>query len=108
MHARESLFNCLQATLAEWQTVFWVCAGVYCFGATVFCLFASADEQSWAKGEELEEEQQRKGKHRKIKTINILEFRGRILSVFYIIKDIINTSYYFTEHMLLANLQIQS
>lgn len=35
----------------HWQTVFWIATTVYIFGAAVFVIFGTAEEQSWNKGE---------------------------------------------------------
>jgi len=37
-----------QATLTEWQSVFYLAAAVYAFGAVVYLLFGSGNRQSWA------------------------------------------------------------
>ena len=37
-----------QSTLAQWQSVFYLAAAVYAFGAIVYLLFGSGNRQSWA------------------------------------------------------------
>ena len=38
-----------QQTREQWQTVFYVTAGIFLVGTIVFCLFAKADVQRWAR-----------------------------------------------------------
>ena len=38
-----------QQTREQWQTVFYVTAGIFLVGTVVFCLFAKADVQKWAR-----------------------------------------------------------
>ena len=39
----------LQGTQREWQVVFFICGGVYALGCVVYLIFASGEEQEWAK-----------------------------------------------------------
>ncbi|OWF37697.1 Sialin [Mizuhopecten yessoensis] len=41
-------------TREEWQIVFFICAGLGVFGALVFCLLGSGEEQEWAKDPNLD------------------------------------------------------
>jgi MFS family permease len=36
-------------TQEEWRNVFYVCAGILCFGTIVFCLFADGEVQPWVR-----------------------------------------------------------
>ena len=48
----------LQGTQAEWQRVFFICSGMYVIGAIFFIVFASGEEQEWAKQKERPEQKQ--------------------------------------------------
>ncbi|XP_069117339.1 sialin-like [Argopecten irradians] len=39
----------VNGTREEWQIVFFICVGLGVFGAIVFCVFGSGEEQEWAK-----------------------------------------------------------
>ncbi|XP_035824864.1 vesicular glutamate transporter 3 [Aplysia californica] len=39
-------------TQAEWRTMFFICAGVYLFGAIFYCIFASGQIQDWAQDDD--------------------------------------------------------
>ena len=43
---------------SEWQTVFWIAAGVYCVGALLFCLFLDDQQQPWAVDENILDKQE--------------------------------------------------
>ena len=47
----QSLSTCFhfQGTQAEWQIVFFICSGMYAFGAIFYIIFADGEEQEWAK-----------------------------------------------------------
>jgi len=45
-----------RSTHAEWQSVFFVAAGVYAVGAIVFVVFGSGDRQSWADSQTLSQD----------------------------------------------------
>ena len=47
---------CLQKTRSQWQTVFYIMAGVFVFGTLFFCIFGRGEVQKWAQlqDEELE------------------------------------------------------
>ena len=38
-----------QQTQEQWQTVFFICAGVYTFGTLVYVMFGSGELQPWAR-----------------------------------------------------------
>lgn len=38
-----------QRSQSEWQTVFFICAGVYMFSNIFYVIFASGEEQEWSK-----------------------------------------------------------
>ena len=40
----------LQSSLSQWQTVFWISAGVYLTGALIYVIVGSGVEQPWAMG----------------------------------------------------------
>ena len=44
-----SCIHSLQGSQQEWQTVFFICAGVYLFAFLFYAIFASGEEQDWAK-----------------------------------------------------------
>ena len=42
-------YSIFQSGVAEWRKVFLLAAGVYCFGALMFLLLGSGEEQPWSK-----------------------------------------------------------
>ncbi|XP_071506042.1 sialin-like [Diadema antillarum] len=44
-----SVFTTNQADIEGWQKVFWIAAALNVFGAVVYCLIGSGEEEEWAK-----------------------------------------------------------